>query len=216
MRLKNVLCRTIIYFWLIAASSFADDPATVASPDGRFALFMGAYKTNHFDTTTSQWVTDSEEKAAAIIDAKSHKVLVQLQGPLRSDEDRALWSADSKWFAFNHRGNKETDLSVYFWDGQSFQRATLPELPEPALKERPNKKPPNEQIEHFDFDKVTPLRWLKPGVLIVARDYGMTNNTFRSISYSRSYIITISFDATHIGHVKNVTKQEQKVEEGNG
>jgi len=56
---------------------------------------------------------------------------------------------------------------------------------EDRFQERPNKKPRAEQVEHFDFDKITPLRWVKSGVLLVSRAYGITNNTLQSISYSR-------------------------------
>lgn len=199
---------------LAAALLFAEDATTFPSPDGRYALSLGSYETGHRDNATQAWVIDTETKPAAIIDRASHKVFLQLVSPLRPEEDKVLWSADSKWLAFSHRGNKQTDLSVYFWNGELFEKATLSELPQPELKFRPTKKPLAEQVVHFDKDTVTPLRWLKSGALVVSREYGMTDNTLESVSYSRVYIITIGFDSKHAGYIENVIKQKQHVETG--
>jgi hypothetical protein len=196
---------------LAIASLLAEEATNFPSPDGKFAFSMGSYDTGHRDSATQEWIIDSETKPAAIIDQESHKVLLQLESPLRPKEDKVLWSADSKWLAFNHRGNKQTELSAYFWNGESFEKVTLPELPEPKLTFRPNKKPLAEQVVHFDEDTVTPLRWLKSGALEVSREYGMTDSTVESISYSRVYIITIGFDAKRVAFVQNITKQKQKV-----
>jgi hypothetical protein len=195
----------------------AEEATNFRSPDGRFALSGGSYETGHRDNATGNWIIDSKEKPAAIVDQASHKVLLQLESALRPEEDKVLWSADSKWLAFNHRGNKQTDLSVYFWNGESFELVKLPELPEPELKFKPYKKAghPFGRELHFDEDTVTPLRWLKSGALVVSREYGMTDNTAVSTSYSRFYIITIGFDAKHIAFVQNITKQKQKVDTHN-
>ena len=201
---------------LVIALLLAEEATNFPSPDGRFALSVGAYETGHRDAATQEWKIDGETKPAAIIEQASHKVLLQLQSPLRPEEDKILWSADSKWLAFNHRGNKQTGLSVYFWNGESFEPVKLPELPEPELKFKPYKKAghPFGRELHFDEDTITPLRWLKSGALVVSREYGMTDNTAVSMSYSRVYIITIGFDAKHVGSVENVIKQKQQVEAG--
>jgi len=196
---------------LAATSVQALSRSDVPSPDGRFAVSMGAYKEQHWDNKANLWVADSDEQPAAIIELPSRKVLLELSGPLK-DEDKVVWSSDSKWLAFNHRGNKQSDLSVYFWNGESFEKSTLPELPEPKLTFRPNKKPLAEQVVHFDEDTITPLRWLKSGALLVSRKYGMTDNTVVSVSYSRVYLITIGFDAKRVAFVQNITKQKQKAE----
>ena len=190
----------------------AEEATNFPSPDGRFALSLGSYETGHRDPATQEWITDGGTKPAAIIDHASHTVLLQLESPLRPQEDKVLWSADSKWLAFNHRGNKQTDLTVCFWNGASFEKVKLPDLPGPELKFRPDKKPLAEQVVHFDEDTVTPLRWLKSGALIVSRKSGMTDNTVGSVSYSRVYTITIGFDGKQVGHVENVIKQKQQVE----
>jgi hypothetical protein len=200
---------------LAIALLLAEEATNFPSPDGRFALSVGSYESGHVDSATGNWIIDSERKPAAIIDQVSHKVLLLLESPLRPEEDKVLWSADSKWLAFNHRGNKQSDLSVYFWNGELFEKVTLPELPEPKLKFRPNKKPLAEQVVHFDEDAITPLRWLKSGALVVSREYGMTDNTVESVSYSRVYIITIGFDAKRVAFVQNITKQKQKVDAHN-
>jgi hypothetical protein len=197
---------------LAIALSLAKEATNFPSPDGRFALSLGSYETGHRDEATQEWIIDSETKSAAIIDQASHKVLLQLGSPLRPEEDKVLWFADSKWVAFSHRGNKQTDLSVYFWNGESFESVALPKLPEPELKFRPTKRPIAEQVVHFDEDTVTPLRWVKSGALVISRKYGMTDNTAASVSYSRVYLITIGFNSKHVGSVENVVKQKQLVE----
>jgi len=199
---------------LAIALLLAGERINFPSPDGRFAFSVGSYETGHRDNATQAWVIDTETKPAAIIDQVSRKVLLQLESPLRPEEDKVLWSADSKWLVFSHRGNKQTDLRVYFWNGESFEQVKLPELPEPELKFKPNKKPLTEQVVHFDEDAVTPLRWDKSGALVVSRQFGMTDNTVESITYSRVYIITIRFNSRHVGSVESVTKQKQQVEIG--
>jgi len=211
----RLILLVLIIVRLAIALLLAEEATNFPSPGGKFAFSLGSYETGHRDDATQEWIIDSETKRAAIIDQASHKVLLQLESPLRPEEDKVLWSADSKWLAFNHRGNKQTDLSVYFWNGESFEKVTLPELPEPKLKFRPNKKPLAEQVVRFDEDTITPLRWLKSGALIVSREYGMTDNTVESVSYSRVYIITIGFDAKRVAFVQNITKQEQKVDAHN-
>ena len=193
---------------LAIALLLAEDATNFPSPDGKLAFSMGSYETGHRDSATQEWIIDSETKPAAIIDQASHKVLLQLESPFRQEEDKVVWSADSRWLAFNHRGNKQTDLSVYFWNGASLEKVKLPELPEPELKFRPSKKSLAEQILHFDEDTVTPLRWLKSGALVVSRKFGVTDNTAVSVSYSRVYIITIGFDAKRVAFVQNITKEK--------
>ena len=207
---------TLLSVCIAIALLLAEEATNFRSPDGRFALSVGSYETGHRDDATGNWIIDSKEKPAAIVDQASHKVLLQLESPFRPEEDKILWSGDSKWLAFNHRGNKQTDLSVYFWNGESFAPVKLPELPEPELKFKPYQKAghPFGRELHFDEDTITPLRWLKSGALVVSREYGMTDNTLESVSYSRVYIITIGFDSKHAGYIENVIKQKQYVETG--
>src|SRR5262249_40907731 len=206
---------------LAIALLLAEEATNFPSPDRRFALSVGSYATGHSDSATGNWIIDCEKKPGAIVDRASGNVVLELPTPLR-EEDKVIWSADSKWLAFNHRGNetaeftsawgKTTEVTVYFWNGASFEKVKLPELPEPELRFKPYKKAghPSGLELHFDKDEVTPVRWLKSGALIVSRDYGMTHNTAVSVSYSRVYIITIGFDAKHVAFVQNITKEKQK------
>jgi hypothetical protein len=193
------------------ASGFAEEVIKFPSPDGKFALSMGSWLTNHFDSTSSGWVTDSAAKPGAIIELKSHKVVVEFETPLRENEDKAIWNADSKRLALNHLGNRTTEMKVYFWDEGSFQEVELPELPEIQLKMSPSRNPDAHSTVHFDYDKVTPLRWLKSGALVVSRERSETDTTEQEVTYSRRYIITIGFNAKHEASVQDVMKQKQKV-----
>lgn len=205
---------------LAIALLLAEQATNFPSPDGKFTFSLGSYETGHSDSATGNLIKDSEKKPAVIVEQASGKVVLELPTPLR-DEDKVIWSTDSKWLALNHRGNetteftgasgKTTEVAVYFWNGASFEKVKLPELPEPELKFRPYKKAghPFGRELHFDEDKVTPLRWLKSGALVVSRHSGVTDNTAVSVSYSRVYIITIDFNSKHVGYVKNVIKQQQ-------
>ncbi len=63
---KNLLVLVSVH--LAMTSVFAEEVIKFPSPDGRFALSMGAWLINHFDSVTSAWITDSEAKPAAIIE----------------------------------------------------------------------------------------------------------------------------------------------------
>jgi len=200
---RHTIFALLLAWWV--SDGVAENNSTIRfpSPDGRFALRV------------------TNDLKVDLIDQASGNVVLELPTPLRK-EDKVIWSADSKWLAFNHRGNetaeltgasgKTTEVTVYFWNGASFEKVKLPELPEPQLQLKSYKKAghPFGRELHFDKDDVTPLRWLKSGALEVSREYGITDNTVESVSYSRVYIITIGFDAKRVAFVQNITKQKQK------
>jgi|SRR6516164_851821 len=68
---------------LAIALLLAEDATNFPSPDGKLAFSMGSYETGHRDSATQEWIIDSETKPGAIIDQASHKVLLQLESPLR-------------------------------------------------------------------------------------------------------------------------------------
>jgi hypothetical protein len=46
-----------------------------------------------------------------------------------------VWSLDSKRVAYENRGDKSGEVTVYFWNGSAFEEASLPEnLPSPDIK----------------------------------------------------------------------------------
>jgi len=206
--IRHAIFALLLAWWV--SDGLAEDNFSIKfpSPDGRFALRV----TNNLKVD--------------LIDQASGNVVLELPTPLR-EEDKVIWSADSKWLAFNHRGNetaeltgasgKTTEVTVYFWNGASFEKVKLPELPEPELQLKSYKKAghPFGRELHFDKDEVTPLRWLKSGALVVSREYGMTDNTGESVSYSRVYVTTIGFDAKRVAFIQNVNKQKQKVDTHN-
>ncbi len=196
---------------LAMASGFAEEVIKFPSPDGKFAVSMGAWLTNHFDSASGGWVTDSAAKPGAILELKSHKVVLEFETPLRENEDKAVWSADSKRLALNHLGNKTGEMKVFFSDGDSFKEVQLPELPEIQLKMRPSHNPEGDSTVHFDYDKVTPLRWLKSGALVLSRERSETDTTAQEVTYSRTYLITIGFNAKHEAFVQDVIRQKQNV-----
>src|SRR5262245_30984323 len=111
--MKSVLLvLTALHFAI--GSGCGEDVIKFPSPDGKFAISMGAGLVNHFDAATSAWVTDSEAKPGTIIETKTKKVVYTFEWPLRPEEDKAVWSADSKRLAFSHRTNKTMDFTIFF------------------------------------------------------------------------------------------------------
>jgi len=92
------------------------------SPDGRFALRITASK------------EDADGKVD-LIEKDSGKVMVDLGVPWRRQV--LVWSPDSKRVAYGNRGDKAGEVSVYFWNGSTFEEVSLPDdLPSPDIKFR--------------------------------------------------------------------------------
>ena len=95
---------------LAIALLLAEEATNFLSPDGKFTFSLGSYETGHSDSATGNLIKDNKKNPAAIVEQASGKVALELPTPLR-DEDNVIWSADSKWLAFNHRGNKTTEFN---------------------------------------------------------------------------------------------------------
>src|SRR5438034_6700590 len=130
------------------SSSVAEDEIKFPSPDGAFALRIAD-------------AGDSGERKVELIEKASGKVMVDLGVPWRSQV--LVWSPDSKWVAYGNRGDKAGEVSVYFWNGSTFEEVPLPdELPSPDIKFRKEHK--SGHVKNYG-GAVTPLRWLKSGEL---------------------------------------------------
>lgn len=210
---SNILMKsTLILTWLISSavtSVSAEEMTRFPSPDGKFLFFMGAWEARHFDSAKGDWVTDSAAEPAAVLEAATKKVVLRLETPFRPEEDKAIWNAGSDGLALSHRGNKMTELKVLFLRKGSFKEAQVPELPEVELKIPPPQKPDSDPHLHFDHDTIAPLRWLKSGELVVSRDKSVTDTTAQEITYRRTYLITIGFDAKGVGSIKKMERQKQ-------
>jgi hypothetical protein len=167
----------------------AEEEVKYPSPDGRFALR----------------ISDADRKAE-LIEKASGAVIMDLGTASRSPV--LVWSPDSKWVAYGNRWDKEGDVSVFLWNGSTFQEAPLPDdLPFPDIKFRKNVG----SIRHYGA-WLTPLKWLKPGelelsneVLVLDRDSGA--------DYTGVLQFTLAFDAQRHASVKKVGKTKTEVEE---
>ena len=61
-------------------------------------------------------ITDA---SVELIQKATGEVIVDLGTASRTQV--LVWSPDSKWVAYGNRGDKEGDVSVYFWNGSTFQ-----------------------------------------------------------------------------------------------
>lgn len=156
------------------------------SPDGKMALR----------------ITDA---SVELIQKATGEVIVDLG--TASGTQVLVWSLDSKWVAYGNRGDKEGAVSVYFWNGSTFQEVPLPDdLPFPDIKFGKNVG----SIRHYGA-WLTPLRWLKPGELELSNEVLMLDRD-SGADYTGLLQFTIAFDAEHHASVKKVGKTETKVE----
>jgi tetratricopeptide (TPR) repeat protein len=158
------------------------------SPDGRFALRI------------------TESNQAELIENASGRVMVDLGVPWRSQV--LVWSPDSKRVAYGNRGDKAGEVSIYFWDGSTFEEATLPDdLPSPDIKFR--KEHESGHVKNYG-GSVTPLRWLKSGELELSSDAMMLHSN-SGATYTGKLRFTVAFDAQHHASVKKIGKTKTEV-----
>jgi hypothetical protein len=160
------------------------------SPDGRFALRI------------------TDEQKVELIEKTSGRLMVDLGTPWRSQV--LVWSPDSKWVAYGNRGDKAGEVSVYFWNGSTFEEAPLPDdLPSPDIKFR--KEHESGHVKNYG-GAVTPLKWLKSGELELSSDSMMLHSD-SGATYTGEVRFTLAFDQQHHASVKKVGKTKTTVEE---
>jgi hypothetical protein len=164
----------------------AEEEIKCPSPDGKMALR----------------ITDA---SVELIQKATGEVIVDLGTASRTQV--LVWSPDSKWVAYGNRGDKEGDVSVYFWNGSSFEQIALPEeLPSPDI----NLPKDCGAVKNYGGAE-TPLKWLKSGqlefssdLMMLCRDSGDT--------CTGELRFTLAFDAQHHASVKKVGKTKTKCE----
>jgi hypothetical protein len=176
--------------------ALAEEEIKYSSPDGGFALR----------------ITDRQK--VELIEKASGRVVVDLGEAWHSagrGESRVLvWSPDSKRVAYGNRGDKAGEVSVYFWNGSTFEEATLPDdLPSPDIKFR--KEHESGHVKNYG-GAVTPLRWLKSGQLELSSDAMMLHSN-SGATYTGELRFTLAFDQQHHASVKKVGKTKTEVSE---
>jgi hypothetical protein len=165
------------------------------SPDARFALRIAEQ-------------IEAGEPKVELIEKATGRLMVDLGIPWRRQV--LVWSPDSKQVAYGNRSDKAGEVSVYFWDGSTFEEATLPDdLPSPDIKFR--KKHETGHVKNYG-GAVTPLRWLKSGELELSSDAMMLHSN-SGATYTGELRFTLAFDAQHHASVNKVGKTKTKVDE---
>ncbi len=171
----------------------AEEEIKYPSPDGRFALR----------------ITNGEgfgEGKGELIEKATSKVIVGLGVPWRTQV--LVWSPDSKRVAYANRGDKWGEVKVYFWNGTTFEEASLPEdLPSPDIK-----LPKDCGAVKNYGGAATPVRWLKSGNLELSNDLMMLCRE-SGATCTAEVRFTLAFDAQHHASVKKVGKTKTTVEE---
>ncbi len=171
----------------------AEEEIKYPSPDGRFALR----------------ITNGEgfgEGKGELIEKATSKVIVGLGVPWRTQV--LVWSPDSKRVAYANRGDKWGEVKVYFWNGTTFEEASLPEdLPSPDIK-----LPKDCGAVKNYGGSATPVRWLRSGDLELSNDLMMLCRE-SGATCTAEVRFTLAFDAQHHASVKKVGKTKTTVEE---
>ena len=100
-------------------------------------------------------------------------------------------------------------MSVYFWNGSTFEEVPLPDdLPSPDIKFR--KEHESGHVKNYG-GAVTPLRWLKSGELELSSDAMMLHSN-SGATYTAELRFTIAFNARHHASVKKIGKTKTEVD----
>jgi hypothetical protein len=195
------MVKTMKTFFLVAfafgvtypCTSLAAEEIKYASPDGHFALRI------------------IDEQKVELIEKVSGSVMVDLGEAWHNPGQVSqilVWSRDSKRVAYGNRGYKEGEVKVYFWNGTTFDEASLPEdLPSPDIKL------PNDcgAVKNYG-GAATPVRWLRSGDLELSSDLMMLCRE-SGATCTAEVRFTLAFDAQHHASVKNVGKTKTEVSE---
>ena len=171
----------------------AEEEIKYLSPDGRLALRI------------------IDEQKVELIEKASGEVMVDLGEAWHNPgqvSQTLVWSRDSRRVAYGNRGYKEGEVSVYFWNGSSFEQVALPEeLPSPDIK-----LPKDCGAVKNYGGAATPVRWLRSGDLELSSDLMMLCRE-SGATCTAEVRFTIAFDAQHHPSVKNVGKTKTEVSE---
>jgi hypothetical protein len=163
------------------------------SPDGRFALRI------------------TDEQKVELVEKASGRVMLDLGEAWHNPGQVSqilVWSRDSERVAYGNRGYKEGEVSVYFWNGSSFEQVALPEeLPSPDIK-----LPKDCGAVKNYGGAATPLRWLRSGDLELSSDLMMLCRESGATCTAEARF-TLAFDAQHHASVKKVGKTKTEVSE---
>ena len=142
--------------WLLilAQPSYAEDSAAFekirdVSPDGKFALrILCSSEPEDPDNIDPSLIT-----AADLVSLPSKNVVMNVGE--EGTPPHLIWSPDSKWVAFPvSEGHRVTDTHVYHRSGEDFTQLETENLRVNAKGDVRN-------------EYVKPVRWLKPGVLLL-------------------------------------------------
>ena len=170
----------------------AEEEIKYPSPDGRFALRI------------------IDEQKVELIEKASGSVMVDLGEAWHNPGQVSqilVWSHDSKRVAYGNRGYKQGEVSVYFWNGSTFEQVALPDkLPSPDI----NLPKDCGAVKNYG-GAVTPLKWLESGQLELSSDLMMLCRESGD-TCTGELRFTLAFDAQHHASVKKVGKTKTEVE----
>lgn len=176
------------------ASAFSDEKIRDVSPDKKFGVRISYDPT--VDDGSGEEISKDAIRSIDVVSLADKKIVANLiEGNDSAVEGKLVWSADSKWFAFaESEGHRVTETSAYRWASDKFELLDTEEMTVPAGGD------PRNQY-------VTPLRWLKPGTLVLNQF-----TVFYRGAGDSTIEFTVRFDNAGKFHVINRKKVRNKNE----
>jgi len=174
---------------LVAGAAEEKEIIRDKSPDGKFALRFTRDDKGFWE--------------AAIINLKSKGAEMGLEIYQNGYIEQAhlVWSKDSQRVAYFEPDRRGGSTAAYFWNGDEFEEALLPELPE---CKKPARKKGESQVKTIE-ETTAPQKWLSSGALVLKIHVeDLMENARGTFGQSCTQIATIAFDANHIASVQSV------------
>jgi hypothetical protein len=145
------------------------------SPDGKFGVRISCGS----EPEDPKHIDPSLITAVELVSLPSKKIVINGLGDGEGGAPTVIWSPDSRWFAYPvSEGHRVTDTAVYHLSGDGFV---------PMIGENENLRVELKGDVRNEY--VTPIRWVKPGVLLLEQ-----YDIFRGGEGDATYRFTAKFD----------------------
>ena len=179
-----------------AEDSELSEKIVYPSPDKKFAIRI-SYDPSFSNDEEEKNIAISREATRAIdlVTMPGKEVVTKLGAEDGGLEGKVIWSVDSQWVAFGlSNGQRVTETYVYHRSANGFEK-----IPNEELSVDAGGSPRNQYI--------TPLRWLKPGTLLLKQF-----TIFRGGEGDSTIEFTVRFDEKGSFRVINRKKVRSKDE----
>jgi len=192
---RAVLIAAVLFSVALASAQDAGLGETIrdVSPDKKFAIRV------RFDPAVDNGsggsISSDAIRSIDVVALPGKTIVGNLATGEGAIDGKIVWSQDSKWFAYAvEEGHRVTETSAYHWKGDKF---------EPLATEKMSVDPGGDARNQY----ITPLRWVKPGTLVLNQF-----TIFYKGAGDSTIEFTVHFDERGKFHVINRKKVRSKDE----